>query len=361
MLEQCNVSSCRYEETVNDFPNHQAGQTSSIGGLWPAESASFDRIKAFYTQAVIASNSDLEPFIESWRNGMEAVNSENNQATRVQYRGLFNADFLAQARLSHIEAVIPLDPGHLGQDTVLAYFGYNNLTRGCDPQDKETISQNINTAMRTRIRSVDEMIARPEGYSIRTFDRSDYDEQRVDQMHRLYQRFGWSRDDVIQLLINRNNIIGTATFNGQIVSAGIAELAHIPIGDDHSMRMVEITEAATEQSHEGNGLYAAVSTALIREVADRSLYRDIFGGEVDLVFGECNGLSTGVLKVARTQGRHFAPEFRSFRGITSEGILRQQVPIQGAEKRTEYNDLVPAFLGREQLHSRFRTYHEKCG
>lgn len=361
MLEQCNVSSCRYEEDVNDVPNHQAGQTSSIGGLWPAEDASFDRIKAFYTQSVISSNSELEPFIESWRQGMISVDADNNQATRVQYRGLFNAEFLAQARLSNIEAVIPLDPGHLGQDTVLAYFGYNHFTREGNPQDLQTVHQNIRTSMETRTRGVDEMIARPEGYSIRTFDRSHNDEERIDQMHRLYQRFGWSRDDVIQLLSNRNNIIGTATFNGQIVSAGIAELAHIPIGDEHSMRVVEITEAATEQSHEGNGLYAAVSTALIREVANRSLYRNIFGGEVDLVFGECNGLSTGVLKVARTQGRFFAPDFRNFRGITSEGILRQQVPIQGAQKHTEYNDLVPAFIGREQLHSRFRTYHEKCG
>ena len=42
-------------EIFQDTPEHQAGMTSSIGGLWPPEKASFNRIKAIDTRGVVTS------------------------------------------------------------------------------------------------------------------------------------------------------------------------------------------------------------------------------------------------------------------------------------------------------------------
>ena len=59
----------------------------------------------------------------------------------------------------------------------------------------------------------------------------------------------------------------------------------------------------------------------------------------------------GVLKVVKFQGRTFAAEVGGQYGFPNSGMLPQQVPISGAERNTEYNDLLPAFLTRLQLYA----------
>src|SRR5690606_36815857 len=125
-------------------------------------------------------------------------------------------------------------------------------------------------------------------------DELEYENQ-VDQMTALYERFGWNRDEVVELLQNPDNIISVAKHEGRIVSAGIAEIASIPIGNE-SLRIAEITEAATLEEFGGNGFYTGVSAKLLEELARRSKENSIYNGPIDLVFGECNGLSLGVLK-----------------------------------------------------------------
>jgi len=159
----------------------------------------------------------------------------------------------------------------------------------------------------------------------------------IDQVSHLYEHFGWTMDEVRVLLNNPLNIVAVANFGPSIVSAGIAEIAVIPIGEK-TLRIVEITEAATLDKHQR---------------------QSVFGGEIDLVFGECNGLAAGVLSVAKIQGRIFAAEMGALYGFPGSGVLYQQVPIQGPEKHTLYNDLLPAYLTRSSLYKYYqRDHHE---
>jgi hypothetical protein len=122
-----------------------------------------------------------------------------------------------------------------------------------------------------------------------------------------------------------------------------------------NLEIIEITEAATLNEHQNKGLYAAVSTQLMIELAGMMKR----GMPIDLVFGECNGLSQGVLVVAKQQGRQFATEVGSKYGFDNSGILFQQVPISGPERHTSYNDLIPAFFTGDQLFKKYGSYAEQ--
>ena len=114
--------------------------------------------------------------------------------------------------------------------------------------------------------------------------------------------------------------------------------------------MVEITEAATRDDHARNGLYTAVSSTLLLEIAGRSRQGSLLNGEIDVIFGECNGNALGVLKTVKTQGRTLAVEVSESLGFPGTGMLEQHVPISGAPSDTPYNDLFPAYLTRERLY-----------
>lgn len=328
---------------AHDVPEHEAGETSSIGGLWPAERASHRRTKAFYDR-VIAGDEVFEPFMTAFDASVSEM--QDTDISRVQYRAVFERSYLDERMqdgffAARVEAIVPLDPGDLGENPVVAYVSANADSRRTHPDDQIVIAQNIEAVAGVVVRHPLQVLERAadNGYAIEILSiPSDFGGQRrvLTQMSALYERFGWSRNDVADLLRSPNNIIAVARKDGAIVSAGIAELAAVPV-NGRLLRMAEITEAATLSEHEGNGAYAAISTRLLIELANRTMVGDVLGGRVDLVFGECNANERGVLKIARTQGRLFC------------GILRQQVPIKGAPVRSEYNDLVPTSLTRRQL------------
>lgn len=339
-------------DIFGDTPNHESGLTSSIGGLWPPEPASFRRVKAFYTPSTIGEAAANAAF---WGNFIrEKTRMINGEATRVQFRAIYRADYLASvaAEISKdVEAVIPLGENRLGDDLVLVYLGANTETRQPSHDDLCTIRSNLEIAQQTQKRSPAEIFSRAEirGYAVNILNipqAGPEQEVLIDEMTGLYQRFGWNREEVRELLLNSNNIVSVARKGGNIVSAGIAEIATIPLGGQ-KLTAVEITEAATLDEHAGQGLYTAVSTRLLEELARRS--KENPHSPVDLVFGECNGLSLGVLKTAKTQGRIFAAEVGSLYGFNGSGLLKQQVPISGPPRKTEHNDLLPAFLTGKML------------
>lgn len=341
-----------------DVPAIESGLTSSIGGLWPPEKASFNRIKGIYTPGIIDCSEHLEAVLtELAFQSRLAVNG--GSADRVSFRVVFSCDLLrkiAPSITSLVEALVPLSGTQPEfEDAVLVYLGINGRNR-------QPVKEELERYLKT-IRSIPRNANLPEsslervraaGYELRMLpllDRVSPSEKEtiIAQMSELYDRFGWSRTEVEEILYKSNSIIAVARKGGQIISAGIAEMATVPLGNN-SLRFIEITEAATADGHGGQGLYTAVSTSLLLEIAVRSKAGKILDGQVDLVYGECNGNAPGVLKTSAYQGRTFAVDLGDTYGFPESGFLPQHVPISGAERQTPYNDLFPTFLTRKELY-----------
>lgn len=347
------------ENNFQDTPEHSAGNTSSIGGLWPPEPGSFRRTKAIYNLGTINSLDEMSRLVTVFSNNrmrlseQSFVETENVPPTRIQFRAVVEAHIMRQCSevslmQDRVEAIVPLDSGRFGHEPLLVYFAKNSLLRQPDEIDLHTIKENIEEAAFLNRRPLPEIVGKVglNGYSLEIL--SERSENVILQLAQLYERFGWSLGDVRKIVMNQNNVFCVAKEGERIVSSGIAETAQTPFAGS-TFNIVEITEAATLDGHGGKGLYTAVSASLLTYLAHTS-----FGGgennEIDLVFGECNALSLAVLKAAKIQGRIFATETGSQYGYPRSGILKQQVPISGPSKATEFNDLVPAFLTREKLY-----------
>lgn len=344
------------EEEANqqDVPAHEGGLTSSVGGFWPPERASFERIKGIYTPGIVRSSDSLNHITGEIEKAREIFDGE---VSRVSLRAVVDVDFLKVAARSEsfrplIEAVIPLNGTQAAfENTALVYFGLNHSTRQPIQKELERYMDNLGEASSHVILTPREIRRRAEekGYDIKILSKQAVTEECVEQVALLYGRFGWTRNEVSTILHNTNNIIGIAVKDGSIVSAGIAEMARIPIGGNN-LRIVEITEAATLDEHAKNGLYTAVSSGLLEELSKRSRSGGVLDGEADLIYGECNGNALGVLKTAHIQGRRFAKDAGSELGFSDSGVLPQHVPIAGLPIDTPYNDLFPAFMTREDLY-----------
>jgi hypothetical protein len=345
--------------SYQDVPEIETTLTSSVGGLWPPEKASFDRMKAFYTGGVVNRTETLNEIVDSF---VHCISASDNGASRVQFRFLTEGDHLRELSKfadfrDYVEAVVELDPGEWGKNPVLVYFSANTHDRPCNSEDMNRVIKHIDYASLIQEKPVDEIYSRlrQQGYQIQTLQIPENEldfEALLDQTARLYARFGWERDDVAEILHNPNNLFASVFQRGELVSAAIAEFAHVPMRGHRNLEVVEITEAATLEEHQNKGLYAAVSTQLMIELAGMMKQ----GVPIDLVFGECNGLSQGVLVVAKQQGRHFATEVGARYGFDNSGVLFQQVPISGPERHTPFNDLVPAYFTGNQLLKKYGTY-----
>ncbi len=345
------------EPGVFDFPDHEGGSVpSSIGAIGEPRPDSFGRLKGFYQQVVNSQQALIEVVRQFW-SGVGQLN-DGGEYTRIQHRAIFERAVLQQNSTelqSCVEAVIPLDAGHLGTEPMLVYLGAITPSRRQNEDDLNVISENLSGASQVTPRNPADILERPRGrgYEISILSEEDRrDEQVRDQIAGLYERFGWSREEVGTMLQNPNNILCVAKRNGWIVSSGIGEIAAIPL-DNTQFRIAELTEAATLAEHESNGCYAAISTTILSELARRSRAHEIFDGELDLVFGESNGLSPGVLRVAAIQARTFSTNVAGLYGFEGRGILRQQVPISGPFRRTSYNDLVVTSLTRSNVYDMF--------
>lgn len=350
-------------QASQDVPVLESGLTSSVGALWPPERASFNRIKGIYTPGVIDTPQQLQQFLGVLRHQVEIYfNRVDSNATRISLRTVVSVDTLqeyCQQLQPYIEALIPLAGTQpTFENSALVYFGVNDKSRQPLTEELDRYRQTL-TEIERRAFSPQEILARTtkNGFQILTLPvlgslPADQSEKTVDQVSQLYKRFGWEHDDVKEILSNQTNIISVASLDGRIVSAGIAEMVRIPIGKE-SIRIVEITEAATHQDYAGMGLYTAVSTRLLCEICRLSQGNKLLGGEVDIVFGECNGNAPGVLKTAIRQQRTFSVDIGEKYGFPNSGILPQHVPISGAPRKTPYNDLFPTFIPREKLYKNY--------
>ncbi len=337
-------------EGEQDVPDIQTGLTSSVGALWPPGRASFEREKGIYTPAVVRSSLHMGVILGEIDRAVASFRGDG--ITRVSYRAVIDSAYLAAAREQNpyidslIEAQFSLNGTQPAfESTSLVYLGANHESR--QPLEIPRLVRNVEDAFQCEPIPPSEILGRAtdQGYDLSVLT-NDIPKVTVDQVSALYERFEWTRDEVVEILTKPTNLVAVASKDGEIVSAGIAEMVSVPIGGD-TLRIVEITEAATREDHARKGLYTAVSTRLLLDLAQRSQRLEVLGGSIDLVYGECNGNAPGVLKTARLQGRRFAFEYGP------DGVLFQHVPIKGVEKITRYNDLFPTAINTAELHRRY--------
>lgn len=343
-----------------DFPQSEGNSTSSIGATWPPGETSYGRIKAVANE-VIDDHQKWDRLREAFT--YEAVRLEEG-LSRVQFRYVCNEQMLTHAIACNapIEAVLQLDYFPLKQRCYLVYLAQNHHSRQSHPADLALLHNHVEVAKQQPVQTPIELLSKAteNGYHIEVLvgdESHGQNEYLVNQVTNLYQRFGWDRESVTTLLSNPDQLIGVAIKDEQIVSAGLIELAKVHVGN-HTFRMAEITEAATLNGHTSLGLYKAVSTSLLLKLRQLSNKKAVLGGPVDLVFGECNGLSLGVLMIAAQQGRTFAMAPNENKELVVPGVLKQQVPINdpgGFNSRTGYNDLVVTYLNNGRLNELYRT------
>lgn len=346
-------------DTVRDVPqqDEETTDTSSIGGTWPPEMTSHHRMKAFFPDSI--RTADQIDLLKSYFNSYYSEMTKNH-GTRQQFRALFTGDMLRSVASDpffqdYVEAILPLGTNDWGDDMALVYIGKNTSNRQPDPRDLAAAHQNLTAVQSVERVDYHDVLSdmKRKGYEIEILSTHSGSlvQETIDEMFALYERFGWTMEEMVKLLNSSDQIIAVAKSGGHIVSAGIAQFAQAPI-DGKPLRIAEITEAATLKTHEGNGCYMALSSTLLHEISQRSSRKEIFGGEIDMVFGECNALSQGVLRVSKKQGRSFVQDTGVMYGYPNSVMLYQQVPIEsnGTPRHAPYNDLVPTFLNRDALY-----------
>lgn len=331
--------------------------TSSIGPQWPPAPASYHRVKGIDNRGCITEPEQLtrlETYLEELASELRAEGP-----SRLSLRALVEHRLLQEHRAMLAawgEAIIPLvGCGERFEAVSLVYWGRNHATRDRHADDLARSLSNVELAERKAPRAAGEMIHRVRGggYGLRMLSRPE--RLHHDSLHRamadLYSRFGWSTDETRQILANPQSLIAVAERDGEVVSAGIAELSLVALGSGDELRMAEFTEAATRVDHQGHGLYSGIVALLSRELAQRSRRGEILGGELNVAFGECSGHDLGVLIAAKHLARTFSRKYCQEQGLPVDGYLCQHVPIAGAPRSTDYNDLFPTYLSRADLYS----------
>ncbi len=336
------------------FDTPQFGEVSSFGAFGEPKPATYGRFKGFYTGGVIGSVNQLQVVLSQFHATKHKLNGE---FTRVQHRVIVDAQILRQQRnklAPHIEAVVLLDPGHLGNEPALVYLSYNTKTRQPDPNDLIIVNNHLRMAQSIQPKNLYQLLAKTKsnGFTVEILTPSAKQKaETIEQLFELYKRFNWGRGDVIKILSGANNLIAVVKDKGMIVSAGMAEMVLVPV-ENTFLRAAEITEAATLEAYFNRGLYTGISTTLLLELRRLSYAREIFSGELDIAFGESNLLSPAVLTIAAYQGRVFSTRTCCELGFPNSGILRQQVPILGPiNSRTGLNDLVVTSITRSALYT----------
>jgi hypothetical protein len=339
------------------------GMTSSIGPTWPPDATSFRRIKGIDTRGIIRDRDTVVGMFEEAQVVYDREKETGKPLSRISVRAILDTEFLKElAELEssspyRVEAIIPLTGTQpVFENSALVYFGVNSEERQPSEVETRQCLDNYSVAVSRPPIPPTDIIERASGrgYELQVLKGGRAlagDEDLVNQFTELYQYFGWTREDIVEILGSRAKLLGVARKGKEIISAGIAELLRIPFGSN-TLRMAELTEAATHTDHRGAGLYRAVASVLLGEIAEISRKGKFLDSEIDIVFGECNGKASGVLNTAADQGRTFSRQIGELFGYPDSGILVQHIRIDGNEtsRLADHNDLFPAFLNRDSLY-----------
>lgn len=369
-----------------DVPTHRPGEsTSSQGALcWPPTGeTSFDRCKGWHQDLITtpqALASMMNEFVTVGFNhpGDSDYQPDRQMITRIQARAVVDADLIPIFTYpgfptSMIESLIPLSGCGIDalNNAVLVYLGHNHQTRIPDNQQL-TEQKNLVESIFLNGNHEGPIPQLPEGVEIRSLSASDrLNPAIITSYANLYAPFGYDEASIREMNNNPDNtIIGAfATRNlyipsrdngvvhisgGQVMSSAVLEAADVPVsinGETHSLRIVEITDAATFPELRGAAhLYTQVADSCMRHLATE--------GTPHLVYGEGNLKSPAVLRVIRHQGRRTAFETSLAYGLPNAWCLKQSVYIKGKpdEERPlgkTYNNLMPAWLTQTDLLQRY--------
>jgi len=313
--------------------------TSSIGAtVWPPKEASFERKKGIYPQ-ILQTSDQLKSVLDNF-----ATIPFGSKATRVSARFCVTTNALldyisGQNPNKLIETIIPLTGTNSGlDDCCLVYIGKNDQTRIPPP---DLFQQQLATAKRIFNNPGEKRTIGEEFKIMRLSDEQRQDPDILNMYFELYQYFGWSEENVIQLLQNNNNLIVACFYDGKIVSSGLAEMGVLTF-NKIPLNIAEITEAATLPAFQGRGLYQAVSDAILQNLATN-------GTPPNLVFGELNLDAPGVLTVAARQGRIPAFHTAELFNLPHAWVLPQHVTIRNGDNDLPYNNLMIAYFNQQLL------------
>jgi len=317
---------------------------SSIGEIvWPPKETNNERLKGIFPTPINDINS-LNDFLIDF----DDLSFAN--ASRITTRALISKSVLEQFDRKNplccfFETIIPLE-GEIFGNFCLVYIGKNTPQR-LSPyeitqnQYQKALSIFNEETQQSKNHSLDE-------FEILVIDQNLRQDPLVQQMYyKLYSNFGWSEKEVIALLSNPNNTIVAARDKNdkRIVSSGLVECANIHFSSlSNSLKIAEITEAATLEEFRGRGLYQKVSDEILKLLANQE-------SPPDLVFGESNLDSVGVLKVAARQGRTPALKTAQDFNLPHAWMLPQHVVIfqRNRPSNYPYNNLMVTFLTKDKL------------
>jgi|GEM_PF-1411776 len=354
------------DQEAPDVNIEEEPDVSSIGPTWPPRGTSQDRIKGFDIRQIVTDITQIADYKALYAHAQAGSLGEyvhetfpkENRTTPEYSR--FSFRFLARTNLvpeivtqmrDAVEVVIPLHGSGEFEEMSMVYIGFNDKTRQSSDEDLQVSQANVTRALERTPKSYQAIVENVvnQGYTLETpsLDARKNDGDLRAQISSLYARFDWTPESVAKMLENPTSILCIARQNGEIVSAGIAELAEITIQTEEGprlFRMVELTEAATLEGHQKKGLYTAVAAEELRALAN--LPED---QRAHIVLGECNGVSGGVINAARDLGRTFAFQDVDLLGGNVKGYLPQHVPITGTPTHTKHNDLFPAYISAENV------------
>jgi ribosomal protein S18 acetylase RimI-like enzyme len=310
--------------------------------LWPPGEASHERLKGFYTENVVtdaASAKDLADTVREHSANME----RGGNFSRLSLRAIVELGSLAALQdkfaPAHIEAVLPIKDSGLG----VAYLGANRPDRRMDTNYTARHQRLLQESDNVAAACPPEAVLAAQGLRAQIVNPLEAGQLAPAFVPR-YAVFGYNERQTEDLLRDKANTVAyTANNSGTILSTAMAEHNRVHVSGYGDLHMVEITEASTHPDCRGRGLYAAISGHLIQSLMEN---RD----ELDVIFGESNLSSPGVIYAARKNARHFNFEDRQDFGIDNPafGMLPQHVSVADGLEVRPYNDFAVSYIELER-------------
>jgi|GEM_PF-6226446 len=316
-----------------------SSQTSSIGAVWPPTVTTHNRLRGFFTEEIVtqATAPGFAEQVAEQQGRLEALEATD----RLTIRAVVHAGALATLEDAglNVEAAIPLaNTGH--DDLVIAYTGYNEPARGEAIRQLAAHHELLVCADELQPDGKDPMATlQLYGFTHHTVDRADA-ERLAPRFHQLYSAFGYTEQDVIELLGSANNTIAYAQHGEHIISTAMAESGSIVVEGLDPLHIIEITEASTHPDYRKRGLYEAISGLLVRQLLEGQ------GETINALYGESNLAMPGVVFAAAKNGRRFSHFDRISYGLIDPGfgILPQNFHVDDGAERRQYNDFAVSYV-----------------
>ena len=326
------------------WPGRSAGRAITLvksrRKMWPPSETTHQRLTGVYTRAVVRTQAQ-------WREVMGTLEAfaaeETIPCSRMSIRVVVDERFLARQtedirRFGEVR--LPLRGG-----LAMVYLGWNRSGRSTDDQDVRRAFANLEAARSTALPF--ELLTRMERQNIHirvlTLAERTGDAELLAGVHAIWgPTFGWSLETCKAALASPADVVAVALDEGKVVSISSLENSTFAFDDGFTLRMGEMTNAGTQETHQRRGFSSALRMALVPAAA--GLMRS---GELDVMFGEATGLAPGALKLAARFEVTFT--YPDERGLPFLGYLPQHAAIAGQPKSTRYNDLFVTFATLESF------------